>query len=93
MSFRAFHFDASRLHAVFEPRKPRNPLLRVVAGLVGLVVLGVMLVVGLFVGTAMLLVGLGLRLARQRNRPAARKRGVVEGEYRIVGKSGLPLAR
>ena len=93
MSFRAFRFDASRLHAVFEPRKPRNPLLRVLAGLVGLVVLGVMRVVGLFVGTAMLIVGLGLRLARQRNRPAARKREVVEGEYRIVGKSGLPLAR
>lgn len=93
MSFRAFRFDASRLHAVFEPRKPRNPLLRVLAGLVGLVVLGVMLVVGLFVGTAMLLVGLCLRLARQRNRPVARKREVVEGEYQIVGKPGLPLAR
>lgn len=93
MSFRAFRFDASHLHAVLEPRKPRNPLLRVLAGLVGLVVLGVMLVVGLFVGTAMLIVGLGLRLSRRRNRPAAREREVVDGEYRIVGKSGLPLAR
>lgn len=93
MPARFFRFDASRLHAVFEPRKPRNPLLRVVAGLVGLVVLGVMLVVGLFVGAAMLLVGLALRLARQRNRPVARSRDVVDGEYRIVGKPGLPLAR
>ena len=93
MPARFFRFDASRLHAVFEPRKPRNPLLRVLAGLVGLVVLAGMLVVGLFVGTAMLLAGLGLRLLRQRNRPAARPRDVVEGEYRIVGKPGLPLAR
>lgn len=94
MSFRAFRFDASRLHdAVFEPRKPRNPLLRVLAGLVGLVVLGLMLVVGLFVGTAMLVAGLGLRLLSQRRRPAVRKREVVDGEYRIVGKRGIPLAR
>lgn len=94
MSFRAFRFDASRLHdAVFEPRKPRNPMLRVLGGLVGLVVLGLMLVVGLFVGTAMLLAGLGLRLMRQRNRPAPRKPEVVDGEYRIVGKTGIPLAR
>ena len=93
MSFRAFRFDASRLHAVFEPRKPRNPLLRIVAGLAGLVVLGLMLVAGLFVGTAMLLAGLGLRLARGRGRQAARGREVVDGEYRIVGKAGLPIAR
>ena len=89
----AFRFDTSRLHAAFAPRKPRNPLLRLLAGLLGVVVLAAMLVVGLFVGTAMLLAGLGMRLARTRNRPAARPRGVVEGEYRIVGKSGLPLAR
>lgn len=93
MFVRAFGFDTSRLNAVFAPRKPRNPLLRLLAGVVGLVVLGAMLVVGLFVGTAMLLAGLGLRLLRRRNRPAARVRGVVEGEYRIVGKPGLPLPR
>ena len=93
MFVRAFGFDTSRLSAVFAPRKPRNPLLRLLAGVVGLVVLGAMLVVGLFVGTAMLLAGLGLRLLRRRNRPAAHARDVVEGEYRIVGKPGLPLPR
>ena len=93
MSFRAFRFDASRLNAVFAPRKPRSPLLRLLAGLAGLVVLALMLVAGLFVGTAMLLAGLGLRLARGRSRPAPRRPGVVEGEYRIVGKAGLPIAR
>lgn len=93
MSFRAFRFDASRLHAVLEPRKPRSPLLRLLAGLAGVAVLALMLVAGLFVGSAMLLAGLGLRLARGRGRPAARGREVVEGEYRIVGKAGLPIAR
>ena len=56
----AFRFDTSRLHAAFAPRKPRNPLLRLLAGLLGVVVLAAMLVVGLFVGTAMLLAGLGM---------------------------------
>lgn len=95
MSSRAYRFDTSRLHAVFAPRKPRHPLLRVLAGFAGLVVLGLMLVAGLFVGTAMLLAGLGLRLARGRVRPAPapRDRNVVDAEYRIVGKAGLPLAR
>lgn len=93
MSVRAFRFDTSRLHAAFAPRKPRSPLLRLLGGLAGLVVLAAMLVVGLFVGTAMLLAGMGLRLVRQRNRAAAAPRDVVEGEYRIVGKSSLPLAR
>lgn len=94
MPTRAFRFDTSRLHGFFAPRKPRNPLLRIVAGLAGLVVLGLMLVAGLFVGTAMLLVGLGMRLAR-RSRPAAATRAanIVEGEYRIVGKAGLPITR
>lgn len=95
MPTRAFRFDTSRLHAFFAPRKPRHPLLRIVAGLAGLVVLGLMLVAGLFVGTAMLLVGLGMRLARGRTRPARTTRdpNVVEGEYRIVGKAGLPIPR
>lgn len=96
MSSRAYRFDTSRLHAVFAPRKPRHPLLRVLAGFAGLVVLGLMLVAGLFVGTAMLLAGLGLRLARGRARNAAaphQDRNVVDAEYRIVGKAGLPLAR
>ena len=93
MFVRVFGFDTSRLNAVLEPRKPRHPLLRLLAGIVGLVVLGAMLVVGLFVGTAMLLAGLTLRLVRRRSRPAPGARDVVEGEYRIVGKPGLPLAR
>ena len=93
MFVRAFRFDTSRLQAAFAPRKPRNPLLRLLAGVVGLVVLAAMLVVGLFVGTAMLLTGLGLRLLRQRTRAAGHPGDVVEGEYRIVGKPGLPLAR
>lgn len=93
MSFRAYHFDTARLHALFAPRKPRNPLVKLMLGLVGLCVLVAMVFVGVFVGAAMLLVGLGLRLWRQRGKPVAQPRHVVEGEYRVVGKPGLPFAR
>lgn len=93
MSFRAYRFDATRLHAVFAPRKPRSPVVRVLVGLLGVCVLAAMVVIGLFVGAAMLLGGLVLRLARGRAKPVATPRGVVEGEYRVVGKPGLPFAR
>ena len=89
----AFRFDTTRLHAAFAPRKPRHPLLRVVLGFAGLAVLGVMIVFGVFVGAAMLLAGVGLRLWRQRGRQVRRDASVVEGEYRIVGKPGLPQPR
>jgi len=86
MSAYAFRFNLSR--------KPRNPLLRMLAGVVGLLVLGVMLVVGLFVGAAMLLAGVVLRLGRKRPQRAAQpQHDVVEGEYRVVGKSSLTQAR
>lgn len=93
MIFRAYRFDSTRLHALFAPRKPRHPAMRVLVGLLGVCVLVAMVVVGVFVGTAMLLGGLALRLWSGRGKPVARPRDVVEGEYRVVGKPGLPLAR
>ena len=93
MFARAYRFDTTRLHGLFAPRKPRNPVVRLLVGLVGLCVLAAMVVVGVFVGAAMLLAGVALRLLRSRGKPAARPRQVVEGEYRVVGKPGLPLAR
>lgn len=93
MTAHAFRFDTSRLGALFAPRKPRHPLLRAAFGLLGLGLLAVLLVFGLFVGAAMLASGLLVRLLRQRGKPiAARRPGVVEGEYRVVKKPGLPLA-
>lgn len=94
-TFRSLHarFDATGFAAALSPRKPRHPLLRVVLGLLGLALLAVLLVVGLFVGAAMLVAGLLGRLWLGRGtKPAADSR-VVQAEYRVVRKPALPLSR
>ena len=47
--FRTLHarFDASGLRGLLTPRKPRNPLLKLALGLVGVAILAVLLVVNL----------------------------------------------
>lgn len=94
-----FRFDTSRLHAAFAPRKPRHPLARLAIGLLGLGVLVVLVFFSVFVGIGMLAVGLVYRLLRQRkpalrggNPESAQRSRVVDGEYRIVGKTVLPSA-
>lgn len=91
--FRPEHVDA--LRGLFAPRKPRHPLLRLALGLVGVALLAVLVVVGLFVGIAMLLGAAALRLLRRPGTPRATpaSRRVMEGEYRIVGKPVLPSGR
>jgi len=87
-TFRSVHarFDASQFGAMFAPRKPRHPFLRLAVGLLGVLVLALLLVVGVVVGTAMLAAGLARRLLTRR--PAPRARGaVVEAEYRVVDKA------
>lgn len=86
-TFRSVHarFDASQLGAMFAPRKPRHPLLRLAVGLVGLALLAALLVVGVVVGTAMLAAGLVRRLLTRGGRTQARG-SVVEAEYRVVDK-------
>ncbi len=91
--FRSLHarFDASGVRAVFTPRKPRNPLLRVVLGLVGVAVLAMLLVVGLVAGAAM--VSFGLLRGALRTRAGKPRAGTLEAEYRVVSKPGQPLLR
>lgn len=90
--FRTFRFDGFRLRsAFFAPRKPRHPLLRLALGLVGLALLCVLLVVGLFVGAAMVAGGLLFKLLRQHRKPVDPR--VVEAEYRVLRRPTLPLAR
>ena len=86
-----FRFDARRLHAAFAPRKPRHPLARLAIGLLGIGVLALLVFFSVFVGVAMLSVGLLYRLLRDRRKPANAPR-VVEGEYRVVDKTALPSA-
>jgi len=94
----ALHFRFDR-HAFFRAaqmpsRHRRHPLLRLVMGLLGLALLLVLVAASVFVGAAMLAIGLCSRLLRPRTATAAaratapgatRSRGrVVEGEYTIV---------
>ena len=91
----AFRFDSSRLHAAFAPRKPRHPLARVALGLLGIGVLALLVFFSLFVGVAMLGVGLAYRLLHARKPALARAAAqahVVDGEFRVVGKTALPSA-
>lgn len=92
-AFRSLHarFDATGFGAVLSPRKPRNPLLRIMFGLLGLALLAVLLVVAVFVGAVMIVAGLLGRLWLGRAKPAAGAR-VVDAEYRVVRKSALPLS-
>lgn len=88
------HVDAVR--NLFAPRKPRHPLVKLAFGLVGVALLAVLVVVGLFVGVAMLIVGMLMRLLRGHGQPMARPATdarVVDAEYRVVGKSVLPSGR
>lgn len=94
-TFRSLHarFDATGFGAAFSPRKPRHPLLRIMLGLLGLALLAVLLVVGVFVGAAMITAGLLRRLwVRRAAKPIADGR-LVDAEYRVVRKPVLPLAR
>jgi hypothetical protein len=79
----------------FELRKPRHPLLRVFLGLVGIGVLALLVVGGLFVGLAMLLAAAVWRLGAgllRRSRPAGAADDVIDGEYTVVRKHHPPLA-
>lgn len=94
-TFRSLHarFDATGFAAALSPRKPRNPLLRIALGLLGLVLLAVLLVVGLFAGAAMLAAGLLGRLWLGRGAKPVGDARVVEAEYRVVRKPALPISR
>jgi hypothetical protein len=93
MSAHRFHFDTSRMRSAFAPRKPRNPLLRVAFGIVGLALLCVLVFFSVFVGAAMLAVGLAWKLLAQRGKPTTvRDPNVVEGEFHVVRKPVLPLS-
>ena len=88
--FHVFRFDG--LRAVFAPRRPRHPLLRVLFGALGLLLLAALVLVGLVVGSVMLLGGLAWRALRK---PRADRvdDGVLEGEFREVAGDAVAGAR
>ncbi|MGN0863522.1 MAG: hypothetical protein ACI4N1_09435 [Stenotrophomonas koreensis] len=89
----------NNFRAVFTPRKPRHPLLRVGLGLLGLVILAGLLVVGLFVGAAMLLAGLAMKLLAPRrasarsNRSSSHASTVVDAQYTVVSRQAIDAPR
>ena len=91
----ARHFQFNAFRHVFAPRKPRHPLLRIALGVVGLAMLVALLFLGVFVGLAMLAGGMLWRLWKQRGKPIARpaRGSSIDGDFRVVGKAQLPLAR
>ncbi|WP_394001288.1 hypothetical protein ACF3M1_13000 [Luteimonas sp. WGS1318] len=96
--FRDLHarFDASGVRAMFAPRKPRHPLLRVLLGLTGVALLAVLLVAGLFIGAAMILFGITRRLLVRGSRGADARQAdarVVDAEYRVVRDRDQPVLR
>jgi len=85
------------VHRIFHyaPSKPRHPLLRLLFALVGLVLLAVLVVGGLFVGLGMLLFAATRRLVRGSAKsagaatPAVER--VIDGEYSVVAKPRTQL--
>jgi hypothetical protein len=90
--FQHHAFRRFRTLAFNAPRRPRHPLLRLALGMIGIALLLVLVVVGVFVGAAMLAGGMLWRLWARRGKPAVR-RGSIDGDYHVVGKAQLPLAR
>ena len=89
-----FRFDGNTFRNAFAPRKPRHPMARIAIGLLGVGLLALLVFFSVFVGAAMLAIGLIYRLTRNRRSAlgAASRTRVVEGEYRVVGKPVLPTA-
>ena len=90
--FRFGQLNTRMRDAFGTPRKPRHRALRVVFGLVGLALLAVLVMFGVFVGAAMVATGLLFKLWRQRSKPAlkARDARVLDGEFRVVNPASLP---
>jgi hypothetical protein len=70
----------------YTPSKPRHPLLRLLLGLLGLVVLAGLVVVGLFVGLGMLMFAAVRRMLRKPSpvAPTAAQGNVIDAQYTVV---------
>ncbi len=83
------------VHRIFHyaPSKPRHPLMRLVIGALGLVLLAVLVAGGLFVGLGMLLFAATRRMLRgpaQPQRVESVER-IIDGEYSVVSKPRAQL--
>ena len=93
--FRFDQFTARMRNGFSAPRKPRHRALRILLGLVGLTLLAVLVMFGLFVGAAMIGASLLFKLWKQRGKQALDGRGardtrVLDGEFRVIDPVSLP---
>ena len=81
------------IHRLFSarPHKPRNPLLKLAFGLIGVALLAVLLVFGLVAGLGMLLFAAVRRMGRASPAPQAADARIIEGEYAVVGRPTVSL--
>jgi hypothetical protein len=91
--FRARSFQGFRFDPFKTPRRPRHRILRWVLGAVGVALLLGLLFVSVFVGIAMLAVGVLVRLWKLRNKQIAHGGDTIPGEFRVLPKAELPLVR
>ncbi len=91
--FRARSIQGVRFDPFKVPRRPRHRMLRWVFGAVGVALLAGLLFVSVFVGIAMLAVGLLVRSWKQRRRPIGHAADSIAADYRVLSKAELPLAR
>jgi hypothetical protein len=82
-----------RFNGFTAPRRPRHRILRVTLGIIGVGLLLALLFVSVFVGIAMLGAGMLWRLWKQRKQPLFVRGTPIDGDFRVVGKAQLPLAR
>ena len=83
------------VHRIFHyaPSKPRHPLVRLLIGVIGVAVLAVLVVGGLFVGLGMLLFAATRRLlqAPAQSQRATSIERVIDGEYSVIQKQRAQL--
>ena len=92
---RSFRFQQHLFERITAPRRPRHRWLRVLLGIAGVTLLLALLFVSVFIGIAMLAIGMLWRLWKQRGKPITRpaRGNSIDGDFRVVGKAQLPLAR
>ena len=92
---RSFRFQQHLFERITAPRRPRHRWLRVLLGIAGVTLLLALLFVSVFVGIAMLAIGMLWRLWKQRGKAVARpaRSDSIDADFRVVGKPQLPLAR
>lgn len=83
------------VHRIFtySPSKPRHPLLRLALGLLGVLLLAMLVVFGLFIGLGMLLFAAARRMMRPAVNAAPEKiEAVIDGEFSVIDKNRASLS-